>query len=106
MAMMAAGPAGSAVATPGVGLTVATAGLLDIHVAAAIVEDPITAVWLVRFTVVPADEVPMAMNCAVWLIARACCVAGTIASETSGSGEPVIFTVSVAVPVTAVPSGL
>ena len=50
------------VAIPVAELIVATDVALEVHVAASIVDAPIVAVWLVRFTVVPEDVVPMAMN--------------------------------------------
>jgi len=60
----------------------------------------------VRLTVVPVAVVPIAMNCAVCLETVAVCEAGTMASETSGSGAVGMVTVYVAAAVTTEPSGL
>ena len=65
MAVIAVAPYATAVATPVVALIEATEGTLELHVAAWIVDVPIVAVWLVRFTVVPVAVVPMAMSPAV-----------------------------------------
>src|ERR1039458_7302162 len=103
---MATVPALWAVARPVPAFTVATALLLEPQTAALMVAVPTVADSLVRLTVAPDDVVPMAMNCAVWPTTEAVCVAGTIASETRGSAVAAMFTLRVAVAVTAVPSGL
>jgi len=41
---------------------VATEGTLELQAAGWMVAVPIVAVWLVRFTVVPEDVVPMAIS--------------------------------------------
>ena len=61
---------------------------------------------MVRFTVAPVDVVPMAMSPAVWLAAVSVCEAGTMASETRGSGEPAGATMRVALPDAPEPSVL
>src|SRR5665213_1666717 len=94
MAVMAVVPAPTAVARPVVLMIVPTEVLLEVHFA-----------WFVRSFVVPAPVVPIAMNWAVWLIAKAVCDAGMIVSETTGSAVLEMFTVSVAMAVTTVPSG-
>jgi len=89
MAVMALTPAPVAVARPVAELILAVDALLELHTAAETVAPPMVADWLVRLTVVPDPVVPMAMNWAVWLMAVAVSVVGTMASETRGSDEPV-----------------
>ena len=103
IAVITVTPDVAAEARPVAGLIVATAVVLDAHVAALMVAAPIVAFTLVRLTVAPDVVVPMAMYCVVSPAVARVCVAGTMASETSGSG--VVITVNVAVPVTTVPSG-
>jgi len=103
MAVITVIPEVAADATPVAGLIVATAGVLDAQVAALIVEAPMVAFTLVRLTVAPDEVVPMAMYWVVSPAVASVCVAGTMDSDTSGSG--VEMTVNVAVPVTTVPSG-
>lgn len=57
-------------------------------------------------TVAPVPVVPMTMKPAVWPDMVSVSDEGTMASDAIGSGDPAMLTVSVAVPVTAVPSGL
>jgi len=105
-AVIAVVPLVTDVATPVAALIVATEGTLDFQDAAWMVAVPIVAVWLVRFTVEPLDVLPMAINPAVWPAAVSVCEAGTMASETRGSGEPDGATVRVALPAAPEPSVL
>lgn len=108
MAVIAVVPFDLAVTIPVAESIVATEPTVDSQVAALIVDVPIVTGALVRFTVVPVDVVPMTMRLAVSRVVVSVCEEGTIASEVSGSpdDEPEMVTVTVAIAVTTVPSGL
>jgi hypothetical protein len=106
MAVIAVTPLPTAVAIPVAESIVPTEGILELHVAALIVDPLMVADWFVKFTVLPDPVVPIAMYWALCLAEVAVCVFGTMVSETSGSADPEIATLNAAVPVTTVPSGL